>query len=177
MAVPQIAKERLLVRGSFETTCNKISEWAAAPAETRETILRRMERSCFEVVINQCIADGVDRRFTDKTFVNRYSGKCYQVIANLEQGLTFRLLDGSVDPVNVGKMTSAELCPEACQSIRDEISRRENAKFENKVSRSYKCSRCGNSETKFIKFQARAADEDNTISVQCVHCPHRWRIN
>lgn len=177
-----IAPERVTMRIAFENACAAAPEWVDLPRDTKDTLLRRMERNCFEVTITSCTLDGVDRLFTDKKFIERYSTVCARVMANLNPGssvgsaaLLKKLISGEVDPYKIAEMSSFELCPEASQAERDEIELRKQQKFENKVSHAYTCRKCGQNETIFIHFQARSADESESTSIKCIHCENVWR--
>ena len=178
----QPAPERIRIRNRFEEVCSEFPEWNELSAEKRETIIRRMERNCFEVTIESCIRDGIDRLFTEKKFVQRYSINCFRVMANLDvnssirsENLIKKLISGEVDPYKIAELPSRELCPEASQAERDEIELRQKQKFKGKVSRAYTCRKCKGNETIPIEFQGRGTDESSTYSIKCVNCEFVWR--
>lgn len=177
-----VAPERLLMREYFESVCATHDGWAQKPKDYRDTIVRRMERGCFEKTIDSCIRDGVDRRWKEKRFKERYSTECYYVLSNLNlvglassHYLLDQILQGNIDPSHVAKMSSYDLCPDASQAERDEIDLRRNIKVDIKVSRAYTCAKCGKNETSIRKFQGHASDEDNSLSIKCMGCGHIWR--
>lgn len=184
MAQP-IAFERLQMRTHFDNICSQYPPWFQQPLEKRETLARRMERNCFEVVINESQRDGIDRLFTEKKFVDRYSSICSRVLANLNisgsvgnssEYLLDGLISGSVDAYKVAEMDSYDLCPDASRIEREEIALRRKQKATEKVSRAHTCKKCGGNETIFLEYQARAADEGSSHSIKCVNCEFVWRM-
>jgi len=177
-----MAPERIYMKNIFDILCGKHIEWLRLPRETRETYLRRMERSCFEITINSCILDGVDRLFTNIKFVQRYSVNCSRVISNLgsdpsvgDTDVVARIISGEIDTYYIAHMTSMELYPEASSNERREIEIRKTQKITSKVSRAHTCKKCGGNETIPIEYQARASDEGSSFSIKCVNCDYVWR--
>jgi DNA-directed RNA polymerase subunit M/transcription elongation factor TFIIS len=140
-----------------------------------EPIVRRIERSCYNLAMADAIADGTYRAWNVPKFAEKYSAVCYKVLANINKDLVTRIINGNVDLENIAQMTSAELCPEASMELRQQITRRKEQKIEQKVSRSYQCSKCGNNETTVIEYQGRALDEASNYSIRCIICGHIWR--
>lgn len=177
-----VAPERLRMRDTFEQVCLSNPEWLELAAQKRDAFVRRIERSCFEVTINSCIEDGIDRLFGEKKFVERYSSNCSRVMSNLyKEGsvggnyLIGCLISGKIDPYNIASLPPRDLCPAASATERAEIELRQNQKFVNKVSRAYICRKCNGNETIPIEFQARSSDEGSTYSIKCVNCEFVWR--
>jgi DNA-directed RNA polymerase subunit M/transcription elongation factor TFIIS len=160
--------------------------WESQTLTAQATLVRRMERNCFEETIESCRRDGVNRLFTEPRFVQRYSMIAARVIANLDTSgsvsaagastLLERILSGEVDAYNVATMTSVELNPAPSESTRSEITARQNQKFVPKYLRTHTCRKCNKNETTKIEFQSRAADEGSTHSIKCIHCGNIWRI-
>ncbi len=182
MIPQQIAPERIRMKAVFDQICSDSPNWCQQPEALRETIIRRMERNCFGVVITMSILDGVDRLFTDKRFVDRYSSICSRVIANLNPNglgesshLIDRVLSGSIDPYKIAEYSSQELYPEASSTERHQIELRLNQKVVEKVSHAHVCYKCGKNETTYKEYQARSADEASTHSIECKNCYFVWR--
>ncbi len=177
-----VTPQRALIQSRFREVCEKAPCWHELPYERRAAIIRRAERNCFEVAINECQAAGINRTFTEPRFIERYSSVCYKVLSNLDIAgpvsssyLIEGLIAGTIDPYTVAEQSSATLCPAANEQERATIERRQNQVAAVKVSRLYTCSKCGANETIPIKYQGRAADEDCSISIRCVHCSFVWR--
>ena len=175
-------KEREIIRATILAVCAAHARWAELTASRQAEIARRIERNCLEVTIAEAERDGVERLFSEKKFIERYSMTCAKIISNLDVNssvgdpyLLSSIIDGVIDEYKVANMSSVDLCPGSSQALRDELEMRINQKINRKVSRAYRCRKCGNNETVFIEYQARASDEGATISVRCIHCDYTWR--
>ena len=186
MAAIQISPQRQIIKMLLITTCELYKPWQSIHQDKKEMIVRRIERNCFEVTINQCIIDGIDRLFTNRKFLERYSSICFKVISNLKGDdlsgsiyLLDGLLSGKIDPYKIADMSSGELRPESSMLERKAIEIRQKQKIPMKVSRVYVCSKCKGNETVYQEYQGRAADESSSKSVKCIQegCGHIWRIH
>ncbi len=173
---------RIHMQTLFRKACENFSQWGSHPLDKRSAIVRRIERNCFEVAINDCYAAGIDRTFDEPKFIERYSAACYKLLSNLDvtssvgsSYLIESLIAGTIDPYNAAEQSSAALCPSASEHERATIERRQKQVTKLKVSHAYTCFKCGANETIPIKYQARAADEDCSISIRCVNCSFVWR--
>jgi DNA-directed RNA polymerase subunit M/transcription elongation factor TFIIS len=179
-----VAPQRKIIQELMHKLCNSYNKWLLLPQETRDTYIRRMERNCFTITINTCIQDGIDRLFTEKKFIDRYSTICNKVLANLYTNsivgsdyMITGLIEGRINPSHVAQLTSCELCPAASEAERNEIQLRQTIKVANKVSKAYKCKKCGCNETIPITYQSRASDEDSSRSIKCIECEFVWRLH
>lgn len=177
-----IAPERLIVRDTIMHVCAAHTNWSTLAPTAQVMLVRRMERSCFETTINSCILDGIDRLFTEQKFVQRYSANCARVMLNLDitssvgsSDALSKVIIGEINPYKIASMTSCELCPDASKLEREEINLRLRQKSQNKVSRAYKCWKCGGDETIPIEYQGRSSDECSNLSIKCVNCEFVWR--
>lgn len=174
--------ERLLLKEIFSNTCKEHDGWKSISANEQDTIIRRMERSCFGLAHETCKRDGISLCFMDKKFNERYSLVCNKVLANLYKNgsvsnnyLINKLIAKDIDPYDIANLSSIELYPQASEVERNEIKIRQEQKVPKKVSRIYTCSKCRNNETIYQEYQARSSDEASTKSIKCVHCDHVWR--
>ena len=174
-----ISPERLVIRETLNKILSKCEKWSGLDNAQKETFIRRMERSCLEVTILACERDGVDKHFGDKKFKERYSSECYKLIQNLDVDLsnylTNKILCGEIDPNDVAKLSSQEMCPEASAAERNEIEIRQKQKTNTKVSRAYTCRKCLHNETIYEDYQAARGDESSSISIKCLSCQNVWR--
>lgn len=147
-----------------------------------ETIVRRIERGCFNATIESCKRDGIDRLFSEPKFKSRYSATIAKILSNLDPEMTphverlfVQIAYGNIDPNNLAQMTSVELCPEVSEKIRFDLQQRLDQTIARKVSRQFTCRRCGKNETVFEEQHTRATDEESGKSIQCVHCQKVWK--
>ena len=99
-----VSPQRVAIQSAVGAACATHLIWGTLDLDTRATHVRRIERSCFSRAIAECERDGVDRLFTNKKFVDRYSAICSKIIANIDAGglvgsdhLINGICDGSVD--------------------------------------------------------------------------------
>jgi DNA-directed RNA polymerase subunit M/transcription elongation factor TFIIS len=175
MILRELFKETLLQHAD-------VASMALTDPTFLETICRRLECGCFEVTIESCIHDGVDRHFGNPKFVNRYCMECYRILSHLQAkaeydsgGLVQKLLTKQLNPYDVAHLATQDLCPEASAEARADIELRQTQKIIDKVSHLYRCRKCGGNETIPINYQSRSADEDSTISIKCTNCEYVWR--
>lgn len=175
MALPP---ERVKLRELFMEICNQSDEWKLLDKTTQETLIRRMERSCFNDTIMNCIKNGVDRLFTEPRFIQRYSATCSRVLSNMNSGtvtLLDKIINGDINANNVATLSAVDLCPEASEVERSSIQLRLGQKIEDKFSSIYTCPKCKCKKTKVREYQSRSADECGTFSIWCSECEYVWR--
>ena len=173
--------QRKTIQYSISAVCMSAPRWSSVPQTTRNTIVRRVERSCFVETIAQCTVDGIGRQFDNPQFVNRYSAICSKLLGSIDMfgechsTLIDDLIDGNVDPSAVATLSSQELCPDAAAAERNEIERRKAAKVDTKYATTYTCRKCGCSKTTKLDAQTRGGDEQSTNSIRCAVCSFTWR--
>jgi DNA-directed RNA polymerase subunit M/transcription elongation factor TFIIS len=174
--------QRIILKKTIADACGNHPQWPSLEQEIKDKFVRRIERGCLEATIDECQYDGIDRLFTDKRFVERYSKNCYRVIVNLDvlssvgsTSLLDDLLNNKIDPYDVGKLSSDVLCPSANAPLRDVINHRKNTIYVRKVSYKHWCAKCGGNETIPQDYQSKAADEGSSTSIKCINCEYVWR--
>jgi len=183
-----LSPERQTIIASFKLTANKCPQWGLINDDMRSTIIRRIERSCYNVNISECIRDGINRVSNDPKYLARYSTICYKLQCNIDPDIVgsayligeiilFMNTKGKegIDPSKVAEMSSGELCPGANKPVRDTINLRLKQKMDRKVSNKHTCKKCGKNSTVPIEFQGRSADEASSRSIKCVFCGHVWQ--
>ena len=167
------------MRDLFVLACGNHPKWAELSEDQRMSIVRRMERNCFEVTLTSCVEDGIDRLFSEKKFVERYSANCSRVISNIDNNNSGYLLDqiisGDISAYKVAELSASELCPMASAKEREEIKSRQSQTYDRKISTKHKCNKCGKSATTPLEYQGRAADETSSHSHKCINCGNIWR--
>lgn len=173
---------RDIIKNQLTTIFKKYPEWASMQLDLQNTIIRRIERACYNKVVESCERDGIDKLWTEKKFLDRYSTECYRISSNLDfessvhsKSLFFKLFKSEVDPLDIAELSNHELTPEAGASERTEILTRLNIKIIRKVSRLHICPKCHKNETNIMEFQGCAVDEGSSLSIECVPCGYVWR--
>ena len=182
--------ERNTMQLMIMSACAKYNIWETLPKERQESIVRKMERSCYNNAVTTCAAAGIDRQFTknNSPFVMRYQANCYRILANIDKTssvlindfhdhLVNKICNNEVSPDNIIELTSYELYPWASQAEIDAVNLRKEQKIELKTSRRHTCNNCGKNETVQQEYTSRAADESAKISIKCVNCGNVWRKN
>jgi DNA-directed RNA polymerase subunit M/transcription elongation factor TFIIS len=161
--------------------CLNYRPFARLSQDLQNTITRRLERSCRSKVSAECETEFINRNFSDKTFVERYSACCYKLMANLDvnscihsDAFLSNIMTGVIDPKHVASLTSKEMCPEASEHERKELDIRMDQKIDVKFSDKYQCNICKAKKTRYFKFQKDASDEAASICFECISCGHRW---
>lgn len=80
-----------------------------------------------------------------------------------------------IDPTKVGYMSSEELAPHKTKHIQQQIEKRANQKIKLRVSKMYKCFRCGKRSTTSKEKQTRSLDEPATLFITCTYCGNNWK--
>jgi DNA-directed RNA polymerase subunit M/transcription elongation factor TFIIS len=174
--------KRAKTKHVFSAILLKNQKYALLSQDQKDTIVRRIERACYNKSIDIASEMAIDPVVGSQNFIVIYSAECMRILYNIDpdtvadRTLADKIVDGSIDLNKIADMTSEELNPEASKKERDEITLRQNQKTDIKVSRKYKCKKCGGNETIPIEYQSRAADEASSRSIKCVICDNIWRL-
>ena len=90
--------------------------------------------------------------------------------------LVQNIIEGNINAIDVGNMTSREMRPITSKNIYDEIELRKQQAIVKKYSTQYKCSKCGGRKTTEIEKQVRCSDEGSTVFITCEmpNCGNTW---
>jgi DNA-directed RNA polymerase subunit M/transcription elongation factor TFIIS len=147
----------------------RTEEFRALDDTTQYDIVSRVESSIFACVCANAAAEGIVQTLDNAQFIHRYSIACNMVLSNAS--VLVPRLCAHIDMCDrVGEMNAQDLNPDANVSERDEIQRRRDQKIEEKVSKQYRCRKCGHDETIPLQYQSRALDEGGSLSIRCVKC-------
>ena len=168
--------ERNLIQGKFRELLYKYTDFASLSKDKCDTIIRRLERSCFNSAIDIAQQCGVPALFSDSRFVNTYSTECMRILSNIDKDTAYnsflvdKIISGDIDISNITSLKNENLNPEVSQKERDDIATRQNQKTDVKVSRKYTCRKCGENKTIPVDYQGRAIDEASSKSIKCIEC-------
>lgn len=170
---------RQIMRDVIKEVANKkgSNKWNDLSEADKNTIIRRMERSCYNEAINECKKNGATITWDNQLFLRFYSTYTYDLTSNIS--LSTYLLDGIIEGIldanNVGSMTPEQMNPDANKSLRDFIEKRKNTVGEKVVSHRYQCRKCFHWETVQQEYGSRGSDESTRISIKCCSCGATWR--
>ena len=125
------------------------------------------------------------RTWENREFVALYSSRLATVLMNLDPESSIcreygtriyqRLVEGSLQPGELGAMSAESLCPAAFQKEKEEIASRSGQRVEEKVSALWACPECKARSCTYREVQDRAADEPASIYCTCTVCGHNFK--
>lgn len=143
-----------------------------------ETIIRQVERSCWnQAIVQTNKGTGVLPALTNSHLIQNYSDWIYNMTEVLENNESLRKRMQS-DP-NIARscaqMTMEQLVPEEYAEERESLNVRIEQKVEQKVSTRFVCRKCHHRGSTLLEAQTCGTDEMATISHRCVNCGFVWR--
>lgn len=150
------------------------------------TIVRKIERSCYNRAVAECKRDGEDRFWENELFLNRYSVICNKIMSNMDPTnsvnkdtpnphfLLQNILNNKINLDTISELTSYELNPQCNESEITTINKRKQIKIDKKVSYLKICSSCHEKKSTYQEFQARSSDEPSNFKYECTNCKHTW---
>jgi transcription elongation factor S-II len=139
----------------------------------------RCEKALYVLILEKTGKD-----FPDKGFKRDYLVSAHNLLENLDlkspvgnDYLRPRVLNNTISPENLVKMSDQELYPPKWERIKDRRLEEIEAENAQKTTTTdlYKCGKCGKSETTFYQLQTRSMDEPTTSFINCVNCGNRWK--
>jgi transcription elongation factor S-II len=160
------------------------------------SIRKNNKKTLNKLVNNKSIAKNIELsiyNFTNE-YINKnnihsdllesvYIDKSNELIANLDNSYllgnnTFidKILDNSIDPLNVAFMNTCEIDPEHWHNLIEKI------KFKNEKARNitttdtFQCGKCKERRCTVAQMQTRSADEPMTVFVTCQVCGNTFKF-
>jgi DNA-directed RNA polymerase subunit M/transcription elongation factor TFIIS len=153
----------------------------------QDDIIKQIELGCLKSATDYAITQGVSVLWDDNLFICIYGNICTRVQRNLlynendedKSFLISAIIDGTFDPIVIGRMKSHELRPSKNKQIIDSIELMKNQKIKKKYSSQHECFKCHGRKTTEIERQLRSLDEGSTIFITCEmdNCNNVWKIN
>ena len=169
----ELCQQRSAQKKLFCEQFSKYQCWNDASADHRETILRRLERSCHNRAVDTCTKEFIPKLWTEPKFVSRYSCECYRILQCINEEFTKRVLSEEIDMRVICELENRILRPDASQAERDEITLRLNQQASVKYAKEA-CKRCGAKKVIRIETHTRAADELSSFHFKCRECNATW---
>lgn len=146
----------------------------------QNTIVRKIETSCFNATINKANEDGIQANLEKEMFQEMYSHSIYEksIDLNVEhnQWFIYQVLDGKIPASRVGEQTPESMNPDANRLIMEEMEIRRAQQIKSKTSAMYECEKCGKRDGIVTTHQARSADEAKDVYVECQFCGHHFKV-
>ena len=166
------------------------------PYKKQSLLLQQLELSCWNMVFD--LTKNTSSRENDKIDFHQnyhdfhqnyhdihqnYHDICFNVATNLDKNsvvdssyLINRLISGEINPINVGKLSSQELCPEKYIEICNKLNKRSSVKETRKTTELYKCSKCKKNQCSLETIWCRAADEMQPMRATCLFCNNSFNV-
>lgn len=139
-------------------------------------IVMLIERGCMNATVTKAISINLIPTWDNETFSRMYSILVIEVAEALDwrnhRFLAIRLLKGTVNPQDIGSMSTDQLVPET--GVARLVEMRRNAKILEKTTSLYTCSQCGKKEATFFEVQIRGGDEGKDTYLICTYCGREW---
>ena len=151
-----------------------------------EQLSRNIEKNIYNILINNAIENNINRKWSNKIFLNLYLSKIRSIYNNLNKDsyvknyyLIDKIKNGDIKPDDLSKLSVYEIHPENWREIIDEKIKRDKMKYEIKpesMTERYKCRKCGSRKCSYYELQTRSADEPMTQFFTCLDCKNRWKM-
>mgnify|MGYP001298437732 FL=1 len=141
-----------------------------------------IEKSIFNSTIIKCKESGEDLKWSNPNLLKLYNKTARKIIANLTYTpnatiLKTKVMEGELDPYNLGFMTHEELYPELWKQQKELVMAKYiNNKPEQEHDGFFKCKKCKSKKTTYTQAQTRSADEPMTTFVTCLNCNNVWKF-
>ena len=151
-----------------------------------EKLSRNIEKSIYNIVINNSKENNINRKWDNKIFYNLYFSKIRSLYMNLDDSsyiknnyLLNNIKSGNIKPSDIGNLSVYEIHPENWREIIEEKIKRDKMMYEIKpesMTERYKCRKCGSRKCSYYEMQTRSADEPMTQFFTCLDCKNRWKM-
>lgn len=166
----------------FIMICTDYPEWNEKyTKDETESLVRRMERSCFNYAVNECEEKYIQKSWQNPLFLQIYNSVCYKCLSNLDSAssvnstnLINMLINEDVLPSDIASLSSEIMNPEAARKERDELDTRRKQKRNLKFTTRYPCPKCKAKKVNYYEVQLRGADEASDNHCICLECGNEW---
>ena len=145
----------------------------------RNTFITDIEKSIYDKTIHVCTSHNIHISWDDQLFINKYSNESYRIISQIDQqsyvndpNFGNKIIDNNMQ--NIAFIESRDLVPHLYKDIEDSLNERKQQKIIQKVSKLYRCPKCGEKQSKIEEVQLRSLDEGANVSACCCNCFHTW---
>ena len=159
---------------------NKYTIFAKLPRLLRTSIVKNLERSCYNSACTLADDNNIIKNWENTLFVDSYTVILYKICVNINKKY-IKLIEMLI--TNRGILTQQELTEEYMNptyniEFHKVIDERKRQFIKKKYSYQYKCSKCKQSKTTVQDVQLKAVDEGSTLLVECATngCGHHWKI-
>ena len=148
---------------------------------SREYISKKIEKGCMLRTIELAKTYNILDTWDSKIFINLYHDICYKTSINLDSSscihseyIKNKIIYNNINLLDIGGMTSKELCPEKYIKIDIKLAQMTNTERKIKYSELYHCRKCKKNQCVTERRYARSLDEGVDLTVNCIFCGHSW---
>ncbi len=165
----------------FSSVLREHKQYLDIKYDDRLLLVEKLERSCFNHMINKANIDNIPIKWDDERFRDIYHVLCAKISSNISQSgvvkntyLPNAILSGMININDLPKMSSQDLFPDIYRDVISKIEKSKNVTQTVCTSSMYKCRRCHKNECTIENRYNRSLDEGVNLSVTCVACGYEW---
>lgn len=184
---------RNLIKSHMMLACNEWSGWRFVTPTERSRIVDDIERGCYEHSVSIYKKTVNSFPIWDTRFDGIYQVITCKIMLNLgnvhsnahgdagsdtcDNVLLRRIINGELNPVELGAKTEAEMIPEPGEEIRKEWELRKETKIKKNYVQGKKCPKCKNTDKIDFNQAQKTSLDDGYISIGfvCENCGNTWQ--
>lgn len=176
-----LPRQRLVIKNMIRKSLVNNRKFAMQPTDVIDTMVRRMERACYNHTINEFTSRFLDRSWNNPMFMSHYSALASRYAMNLDPDSSLgsayfadKLLSGEMKSEDLCNYGSKDINPDASEAERAYIETRQKQKVDVKYTTRYRCPRCFEYKATYNEVQIARADEAASNKLTCLNCGHMW---
>jgi DNA-directed RNA polymerase subunit M/transcription elongation factor TFIIS len=174
----QLRRAKILILSDI---LRKYKEFNNISIENQHKIFQIIENSCYNSAIEKAEDFNEISNFNNLIFCDIYNDICGNLFSNLDINslvksnyLINKILNNEINYINLGNLTSQDMCPEKYTELLKLIQLKNNIQHTIKYSNIDKCRKCGESKCGMQRMQTRSLDEGTCYRYTCLNCGNTW---
>jgi DNA-directed RNA polymerase subunit M/transcription elongation factor TFIIS len=138
------------------------------------TISENVEIGIYNYSIQFAKENNINRKWTNKHFVDIYLSKVKTIFANI----TAEFIHSLQDPQLIAFMSHQELNHDVWKDLLAKKQKRDESLFSSTIvpNTDITCFKCKSNQCTYTQLQTRSADESMTTYVSCHNCGNNWKF-
>lgn len=165
----------------FLSCFNKYPEFLALSYKEQMKIIKHLERSCYNHVIDKSHEENIISSWDNDIFCDLYHSICYKISANISpndlvcgSNLGHKILSNNISIDAIPRLTSQELFPEKYLDILQKVEVSKSVSQTLKTSALYTCKKCKQNKCTMENLYNRSLDEGVNLKITCMNCFYSW---
>ena len=164
----------------------KVTKLIKEKTNLQDDYVKDVEIGIYNWCIDYCDSKKIFKSWKNPRFSMLYVEKARSILSNLDPisyikntQLLKRVVDNELMPHEVAFLKANEMFPEKWKETVDELFKKFEYAYENRVeanTQEYRCSRCKQKKCVYFTLQTRSSDEPETIFIRCLECGHGWKM-